>query len=130
MTNEIVKKSFVFNGTQIRTAIIDGDPWFVAKDVCEVLEISNARDAVDTLEADEKDGVGNADASGREQGAISEPDFRLAEYANAIDRLNFEPISYKDSYGRALLTGSKLSRLSTRMPKAKSARNTLWILMV
>ena len=53
MTNEIVKKSFVFNSTQIRTAIIDGEPWFVAKDVCEVLGIANSRDAVADLEQNE-----------------------------------------------------------------------------
>lgn len=53
MTNEIVKKSFVFNGTQIRTAIIDGEPWFVAKDVCEVLGIVDNTTAVRDLENDE-----------------------------------------------------------------------------
>ena len=54
MTNEIVKKSFVFNSTQIRTAIIDGEPWFVAKDVCDVLEIQNVTQALETLDGDEK----------------------------------------------------------------------------
>ena len=46
MTNEIVKKSFVFNDTQIRTAIIDGEPWFVAKDVAETLGYTNPNKAV------------------------------------------------------------------------------------
>ena len=46
MENAIIKKSFVFDNVKIRTAIIDGEPWFVAKDVCEVLGITNSRDAV------------------------------------------------------------------------------------
>lgn len=37
-----------------RTIEIDGEPWFVAKDVCDVLGISNARDAISSLDEDEK----------------------------------------------------------------------------
>lgn len=73
MTNEIVKKSFVFNNTQIRTAIIDGEPWFVAKDVCEVLGIANSRDAVADLEQNELASV-KATSGGqrREMNVVSE----------------------------------------------------------
>ena len=31
----------------------DGSIWFCAKDVCEILDITNHRDAISTLEADE-----------------------------------------------------------------------------
>ena len=31
---------------QIRTIVIDGEPWFVAVDVCNVLEIKNPSDAL------------------------------------------------------------------------------------
>lgn len=58
---------FEFQSHEVRTVIIDGEPWFVAKDVCEILEIANARDAVAALDNDEKDGVGITDAIGREQ---------------------------------------------------------------
>ncbi len=34
--------------------IIDGEPWFVAKDVCDALGISNNRDAMSRLDEDEK----------------------------------------------------------------------------
>ncbi|NLZ54563.1 MAG: hypothetical protein GX892_15765 [Thermoanaerobacteraceae bacterium] len=37
---------FDYNSKQVRTIIKDGEPWFVAKDVCDILEISNGRDAV------------------------------------------------------------------------------------
>lgn len=58
---------FEFRSHEVRTVIRDGEPWFVAKDVCEILEIANARDAVATLDGDEKDGVGITDTIGREQ---------------------------------------------------------------
>ncbi len=40
---------FEFNQNKIRTVIIDSDVWFVASDICQVLDISNSRDAVSTL---------------------------------------------------------------------------------
>ena len=48
---------FNFNenaGTPIRVQVINDEPWFVAKDVCEVLTIGNSRDAVNRLDDDEK----------------------------------------------------------------------------
>ena len=42
---------------EIRTAVIDGEPWFVAVDVCRALEIVNSRDALTRIDEDEK-GVG------------------------------------------------------------------------
>lgn len=47
----------VFNSPEfgdVRTFIIDGDPWFVASDVCRALEIGNPRMAVGRLDEDEK----------------------------------------------------------------------------
>lgn len=43
----------VFNNEQfgeIRTVVVDGEPWFVAADVCKILEIKNVSQAVDILE--------------------------------------------------------------------------------
>ena len=51
---------------QVRVIERDGDPWFVAKDVCEALEIVNTRDAISRLDDDEKANVGIADV--REKG--------------------------------------------------------------
>jgi prophage antirepressor-like protein len=44
----------------------DGEPWFVANDVCDVLEISNPRHAVSKLDDDEK-GVAFGDTLGGKQ---------------------------------------------------------------
>lgn len=38
----------------IRAQVINGELWFVAKDVCQALLIKNSRDAIADLEEDEK----------------------------------------------------------------------------
>ena len=47
---------FNFNqeSTPIRVQVINNEPWFVAKDVCDVLGIKNNRDAILRLDDDEK----------------------------------------------------------------------------
>ena len=50
----------VFNNTEfgrVRTMVINGSPWFVAKDVCECLDINNSRQALARLDSDEKNNV-------------------------------------------------------------------------
>ena len=39
---------------EIRTNIINGEPWFVASDVCAALDINNSRQALTRLDEDEK----------------------------------------------------------------------------
>nr|UVX56965.1 MAG: antirepressor protein KilAC domain [Bacteriophage sp.] len=56
MNSEI--QTFNFNNALMRTLTDEnGDPWFVAKDVCDILEISNNRDAISQLDSDEKNTV-------------------------------------------------------------------------
>lgn len=60
----------VFNFSQkapIRVQLINSEPWFVAKDVCEVLGIANHKDAASRLDEDERRGVGITDPIGRPQ---------------------------------------------------------------
>jgi prophage antirepressor-like protein len=52
-----LQKVFSYKGSQVRTILKDGEPWFVAKDVCDILEVDNPRDAVVRLDPDEKDTV-------------------------------------------------------------------------
>jgi len=60
--------SFDSQRQMVRTMINrDGEPWFVAKDVCDVLEISNSRDALQKLDDDERDCVGITDAIDRDR---------------------------------------------------------------
>lgn len=70
---EIIKHSEL---GELRIQTISGEPWFVAKDVCNALHIGNSRDAISRLEDDEKTsvtvrvnagGVGTADTKFRNQ---------------------------------------------------------------
>lgn len=48
---------FNFEQKKVRILKINNEPWFVARDVCEILEISKYRDAVSRLDEDEKGSV-------------------------------------------------------------------------
>lgn len=58
---------FNFDGADFRVIIRDGEPWFVAKDVCRVLGLTNHIQAISVLDDDEKSGVSISDPHGREQ---------------------------------------------------------------
>ena len=46
---------FNFNGqSQVRTVVRDGEPWFVAKDICDILELTNPTMAIESLDDDER----------------------------------------------------------------------------
>lgn len=52
MGNEVVK--FTFESILVRVTMVDGAPWFVARDVCQALDILNVSDALCRLDDDEK----------------------------------------------------------------------------
>lgn len=54
---------FSYQEKQVRVIERNGEPWFVAKDVCDILEISNGRDAVSRLDDDEKNTVAITDGT-------------------------------------------------------------------
>lgn len=58
---------FNYGKNQVRVVEIDGNPWFVAKDIAEILEISNHRDTVNSFPVSEKGAVGLTDTIGRQQ---------------------------------------------------------------
>ena len=64
-----LSQAFVFNASnqQVRTVTIDSEPYFVAKDVCVILGISNHNDAVGRLDDDEKRGSVMPTPSGTQQ---------------------------------------------------------------
>lgn len=59
-------QGFVFADQTIRVEMINGEPWFIAKDVCDILGIKNSRHALILLDADEK-GVILTDTPGGKQ---------------------------------------------------------------
>jgi prophage antirepressor-like protein len=56
---------FYYQDREVRTVLKNGEPWFVAKDVCDILEIENVSQAISRLDEDEKntiilnEGIGN-----------------------------------------------------------------------
>lgn len=45
---------YQYEGRQVRTVQKDGETWFVARDVCDILEIQNITDAMSRIDEDEK----------------------------------------------------------------------------
>lgn len=58
---------FEFEASAVRVVQIDGAPWFVLKDVCDVLGHSNSRVAAKRLDEDERRDVNISDATHRLQ---------------------------------------------------------------
>ena len=75
MNNEIQR--FEFKGAALRTLTDEnGEPWFVAKDVCDILELNNVTEALRPLDDDEKSNFRNSEVAqngGRAPIIISEP---------------------------------------------------------
>ena len=78
MNNEIQR--FDFRGASLRTLTDEeGEPWFVAKDVCDILGMSNPSMAVIALDKDEvaqidpKDYLGSENRSNQAVNIVSEP---------------------------------------------------------
>lgn len=75
MNNEIQR--FDFRGASLRTLTDEaGEPWFVAKDVCDILELTNPAVALQSLDDDEKTNLSNSyvwSEPGRRPLIISEP---------------------------------------------------------
>lgn len=49
-----LEKNFQYGGNQIRTIMKENEVWFVAKDVCDVLDLSDTSKALARLDEDEK----------------------------------------------------------------------------
>ena len=58
---------FKYNGKEVRTIQKDGEPWWVLKDVCEVLDISQAVRVAERLDEDEVSQTHITDSLGRQQ---------------------------------------------------------------
>ena len=66
--------TFPETAQHVRSVMIDTEPWWVARDVCAVLDIRNVADALSSLDEDEK-GVATTDTPGgpQQMAIINEP---------------------------------------------------------
>ena len=62
MSNQSQLSTFNFESNSIRTLAINNETWFIAKDVCDTLKISNVSDALLKLDDDEKATIGLTDS--------------------------------------------------------------------
>ena len=95
-SNNSAIQVFNYNSRQVRTIDRDGEVWFVAKDVCDILEHTNARKAVKSLDDDEKMTVTNSYShSGQRGGAqlmtfVNEPGlYKLIFKSRKTEAKNF-----------------------------------------
>ena len=54
MENENNMVPFRFEGQLVRVEMIEGEPWWVAKDVCEILGLADVSQSIERLDDDEK----------------------------------------------------------------------------
>lgn len=93
MNNEIQK--FDFRGASLRTLTDEaGEPWFVAKDVCDILELNNVTEALRPLDDDEKSNFRNSEVAqngGRAPLIISEPGlYKLIMRSRKLEAKEFQ----------------------------------------
>lgn len=65
-----ILQNFTYNNINVRTVLIEGEPWFVAKDLCKILGISNVSQALSRLTDDEKGICSNDTLGGKQEMAV------------------------------------------------------------
>ena len=63
-------QTFNFRQTPIRVVMKDGEPWWMAGDVCSVLDLGNVGQSLTRLDPDEKDDIISNDVAGRPNHAL------------------------------------------------------------
>ena len=58
---------FTYNNAQVRTVEKNGEPWFVLKDVCDILGLSSPHKVADRLDEDERNLIPLVDSLGKKQ---------------------------------------------------------------
>ena len=100
---------FDFNGRTVRNVMVDGEPWFVGKDVCGILDLGSHRERLSRLPDDERHGVTICDSIGRSQEAIciNEPGvFRLITQSTKPEAEKFKHWLFHEVLPSIRKTGS------------------------
>ncbi|MDR2798672.1 MAG: Bro-N domain-containing protein [Treponema sp.] len=84
---------FTYEGHSVRTVLIDDVPWFVAKDVCDILGIKNSRDTLAKLLPETEKGVETIYTPGGKQEVliVNEPGlYRLIFWSRKVEAETFK----------------------------------------
>lgn len=95
--NEL-QKIFKYSDIEVRIITKNGEPWFVAKDVCEILDIKNSRDALTRI-SDKNKGVAKTDTLGgiQEISIVNEPGlYKLIFTSNKEEAEKFQDWVYEE----------------------------------
>lgn len=115
---------FNYEHHEVRTILIDGEPWFVLNDLCKVLEIGNPRMVADRLDAEYVSKTDALDGRGisRETNIVNESGmYEVVIRSNAPTAAMFRKwlvaevlptIRKTGSYGQVAPTGSELMALA------------------
>jgi len=60
-------QSFSYGNNEFRTIIINGEPWFVLNDVCQVLDLGSSHKVAERLDEDDRNLIPVTDSLGRQQ---------------------------------------------------------------
>jgi len=98
-----------FQDRAVRTVLIDGAPWFVAKDVCDILEIQNSRDTLAKLLPESEKGVDSIYTLGGNQSVqiVNEPGlYRLIFQSRKPEAEQFKAWVFNDVLPQIRQTGA------------------------
>ena len=84
---------FNYEGLKVRTVEHDGETWFVAKDVCDILEIANVTQAINQLDDDEKMTLCNTESHSGQRGG--------AQFLNVISESGVYALVFKSRKSEA-----------------------------
>lgn len=110
---------FTYDGRQVRTVVVDGEVWFVAADVCNVLGYRNGRDAVakHVREAQRRASRIATPSGEQSMTVISEPGlYRLIMRSSATDAERFQDWVTEDVLPQIRRTGGYASQPQFEIP--------------
>ena len=100
--------AFTWQGTKVRTTQRDGDTWFVARDVCDCLDLVNVSQVVSRLPEQSK-GIHQMDTLGgsQEMTIVSEPGvYQLAFTSSKKEAIQFQQWVFHEVLPAIRKTGS------------------------
>jgi prophage antirepressor-like protein len=120
---------FQYQGTEVRTVTVDGEPWFVAVDTANVLALANMRSSLALLDEDEK-GVHSMDTPGGRQNLTIVSESGL--YSLILRSRKAEAKQFKRWITREVLpsirkTGSYSAPVSKELEEARIIQQALQI---
>ena len=110
---------FTYKEQEVRTAMIDGEIWFVASDICHVLELSNTTEALKALDEDEKNTlrISEGNRGNPTVNVISEPGlYALVLRSNKPEAKQFSRWVRHDVLPQIRKTGSYSNGNNTALP--------------